>query len=385
MSKLTDTEIEAKVETLRRSVAQWLKQNELDHDVMFKTYVEHFDDNPGNIPLVMCITDAVAGALVSDLQTQFIDLVRSFSFYYEHETASVISFFPDNERESEQFKDYLAFRYFMDLLAPEFTDIYTEIFHYFSRHPSRLENLTWRGFEELVASVFKNQGFRTELGRGWADEGIDIRLLEHSVHGELSTLVQVKKYRKDRPIRIESIAALSGHLYDRGADKGIFVTTSRYLPSARRFAARQEKSIVLADTGDLAEWCQEISKRIGGTPFEAEFREILSAITRGTKFPFPIGEIFHASIGVTCIMNSFAVVVRATPRAALLVELPAIKTPASEYPYIGYEVPDLTTVKSELQVIKAKRTEYLDRIAFWGQQQLYTLWDGKPVWYDWND
>ncbi len=385
MSKLTDTEIEAKVKTLRRTLTQWLKQNEIDYDVVFKTYVEHFDDNPGSIPLVMCFTDAVAHALVSELQTEFVDLVLSLGFYYEHETASVISFFPYDERESEQFKDYLAFRYFMDLLAPDFTDIYTEIFHYFSRHPLRLENLTWRGFEELVASVFKNQGFRTELGRGWADEGIDIRLLEHSVHGELSTLVQVKKYRKDRPIRIESIAALSGHLYDRGADKGIFVTTSRYLPSARRFAARQEKSIVLADSGDLAEWCQEISKRIGGTPIEAELREILSAIIRGTKFPFPIGEIFHASNGVTCIMNSFAVVVRATPRAALLVELAAIKTPAGDYPYIGSEVPDLTTVKSKLKIIRAKRTDYVDRISFWGERQLYTLWDGKPVWYDWND
>src|SRR6266853_636393 len=203
MSKLTDKEIEAKMKTLRRSLTEWLRQNELDHDVVFKTYVEHFDDNPGTIPLVMCITDAVANALNSELEAQFIDLVGSFGFSYEQETASVISFFPDDETESAQFKDYLAFRYFMDLLAPDFTDIYTEIFQYFSRHPSRLENLTWRGFEELVASVFKNQGFRTELGRGWADEGIDIRLLEHSVHGELSTLVQVKKYRKDRPIRLE--------------------------------------------------------------------------------------------------------------------------------------------------------------------------------------
>lgn len=385
MSKLTDKEIEAKMKTLRRSLTEWLRQNEIDHDVVFKTYVEHFDDNPGSVPLVMCITDAVANALDSELGAQFIDLVGSFGFSYEQETASVISFFPDDETESAQFKDYLAFRYFMDLLAPDFTDIYTEIFQYFSRHPSRLENLTWRGFEELVASVFKNQGFRTELGRGWADEGIDIRLLEHSVHGELSTLVQVKKYRKDRPIRLESIAALSGHLYDRGAHKGIFVTTSRYLPGARRFAARQEKSIVLADSGDLVEWCQEISKRIGGTPIEAELHQVLSAINRGTKLPFPIGEIVHASIGVTCIMNRFAIVVRATPRAALLVELSAIKTQAGEYPSIGSEVPDLTTVKSELHVIKAKRTDYVDGISFWGERQLYTLWDGKPVWYDWND
>ena len=385
MAKLTDKQIETKVKALRLSVTQWLKQNELDHDVVFRTYIEHFNDDPGSIPLVMCITDAVADALDSELQTQFIDIIQSFGFWYEQETASVISFFPDDETEFEQFGDYLAFRYFMDLLAPDFTDIYTEIFHYFSRQPSRLEDLTWRGFEELVASVFKNQGFRTELGRGWADQGIDIRLLGHSVHGELSTLVQVKKYRKDRPIRLESIAALSGHLYDRGADKGIFVTTSRYLPGARRFAARQEKSIVLADSGNLAEWCDEISKRIGGASIEGEFRSILSAIIRGTKFPFPVGQIVHASIGVNCIMNRFAVVVRATPRAALLVELPAIKTPAGEYFYIGSEVPDLTTVQSELHVIKAKRTDDVNRISFWGERQRYTLWDGKPVWYDWND
>src|SRR5260221_11441741 len=104
MSKLPDKEIEAKLIALRRSLTQWLKRNKLDRDVAFKTYVEHFDDNPGIIPLVMCITDAVADALVSELQAQFMDLIQSFGFWYEQETPSVISSFQDDETEVEQLR-----------------------------------------------------------------------------------------------------------------------------------------------------------------------------------------------------------------------------------------------------------------------------------------
>jgi len=384
---LDDKEIEARVTTLRRKLARWLRKHEIDHDVCFKTYTEHFDDNPGSIPLVMCITDAVDRAIWYDQQAEFTELVESLGFWYEHETASVVSFYPSTDDDAARFRDYLGFRYFMDLLSPDFSDIYNEIFAYFGTRSERLEHLAWRQFEELVASVFKNQGYRTELGRGWSDEGVDIRLLEHSIHGELSTLVQVKKYRKDRPIRLDAIAALSGHLYDRGASKGIFVTTSRYLPGARRFAARQERSIVLADSGDLATWCQEISVRLGSEPIDREYKRVATALRQGKSSDFPVGQIVHASVGVNCIMNEFALVVRSTPRAALLVTLPTSEVSHDGYHQVGLEVPRVPAALSakDTKVIKAKRMEGDKRLSFWGNRHLFTLWDGKPVHFDLND
>ncbi|NQT85892.1 hypothetical protein HQ560_03955 [bacterium] len=37
------------------------------------------------------------------------------------------------------------------------------------------------------------------------------------------------------------------------------MTTSRYLPGARQFAARQNQRLVLADSREVAEWCRQIA------------------------------------------------------------------------------------------------------------------------------
>jgi anti-anti-sigma factor len=142
------------------------------------------------------------------------------------------------------------------VLVPNFDAINNELIDYFGRNPERLHDLDWRAFELLLEAVFKNNGFRTELGPGRADGGVDIRLVQTDTCGELITLVQAKKYRGDRAIRLEAVQAFSMVVEDEKANRGLFVTTSRYLPSAKQFAERQRHRLTLADSVDVAKWCQ---------------------------------------------------------------------------------------------------------------------------------
>lgn len=141
------------------------------------------------------------------------------------------------------------------LLIPDFEQVNLELMEYISRHPSKLDELKWREFELLLEAVFRNQGYQTQIGTGYRDGGIDLRLLKHDNIGEVVTLVQAKRYDNSIPIRLEAVQALAAVVDDNKANRGLFVTTSRYYPSAKKFAERQEHRIVLADSNDVAQWC----------------------------------------------------------------------------------------------------------------------------------
>jgi hypothetical protein len=149
----------------------------------------------------------------------------------------------------------------LDLIIPDFSNINAELIEYFSRHPEALTSLHWRKFEELLEEVFKNQGFITVLGSGNNDQGIDLRLLQKDVIGEIITLVQAKRYKADAPIELDAVSALYGAVQVENAQRGLFVTTSRYLPSARQFANRVGGRLILAGPDEVAKWCARFRDR----------------------------------------------------------------------------------------------------------------------------
>lgn len=147
------------------------------------------------------------------------------------------------------------------LLAPDFSRIDAELMEYFSRNPAALHELTPRKFEELLDAVFSNQGYKTKLGPGRGDGGVDLRLVSKDSVGEVMTLVQAKLYAPNRPISLEAVAALYGVVESERANRGLFVTTPRYLPSAKRFADTNHHRLVLATADDVAQWCGQGANR----------------------------------------------------------------------------------------------------------------------------
>lgn len=147
------------------------------------------------------------------------------------------------------------------IVVPDFSAINDELIAYLAQHPEYLHKLNWRRFEELVGRIFENQGYDVELGPGRGDGGVDLRLVSKDSIGTLVTLVQAKKYSRRKKIGLEAVSALHGLLDSNKAHRGVLVTTSEFLPSARRFAEKQSFRLRLANEGDLIQWLREISRK----------------------------------------------------------------------------------------------------------------------------
>jgi restriction system protein len=94
-----------------------------------------------------------------------------------------------------------------------------------------------RLFEETVASVFRDLGYRTRVTGYSHDDGIDVVM---DGPGDQIIGVQVKRWKNS--VTVEQIRAFAGALILGGMTKGMFVTTSGFqsgVPgTAGRFAAR---------------------------------------------------------------------------------------------------------------------------------------------------
>lgn len=103
-------------------------------------------------------------------------------------------------------------------------------------------------FEEFVATLFRDMGYRVESTRASGDEGIDLWLRR----GRRTAVVQCKRYRGrvGQPV----VRDLYGTMRHVGADEAYLVTTGHITRAARRWA--QGKPIHLVDGARLVEWAR---------------------------------------------------------------------------------------------------------------------------------
>jgi hypothetical protein len=139
----------------------------------------------------------------------------------------------------------------VEQLAPPTVD---ETFtHVAEQHIEKLYEIPPREFEELVASIFRDQfGYQTELTPLTRDGGYDV-VLHKDRAPRLSperVIVQCKRYRK--PVGVEIVRQLLGTLVREGAHSGILVTTSSFTAPAIKEAKGQR--IDMVDGATLREW-----------------------------------------------------------------------------------------------------------------------------------
>jgi restriction system protein len=109
--------------------------------------------------------------------------------------------------------------------------------------------------EQLVLTVLTRMGYgdgakgtAEHLGRS-GDEGID-GVIRQDALGLERIYVQAKRYALDRAISRPDIQAFVGALHGQQADRGVFITTSRFTRDALDYAERVNARIILID-GDL--------------------------------------------------------------------------------------------------------------------------------------
>lgn len=120
--------------------------------------------------------------------------------------------------------------------------------------PELLSALEWKRFELLVARYFEATGYRAELTCTGADGGIDVCLYRAN-EGRPHAYVQCKAYAPHKFVDAEKVRALFGVMSAAQVPKGVFATTSKFGPEARRFAVEHDIEPI-----DGAEWVSRFAQ-----------------------------------------------------------------------------------------------------------------------------
>lgn len=121
----------------------------------------------------------------------------------------------------------------------------------------RVKEEDWDFFERLVLKVLRAMGYGgpegaiERLGGHGSDGGVDGVIREDTLGLEL-IYIQVKAWQ-DKTVGRPDIQQFIGALHGRQANKGIFITTSKFSPEARVYADGVSSRVILIDGPQLAE------------------------------------------------------------------------------------------------------------------------------------
>lgn len=393
----TDRDLDREILRIQGAIEGWVRSNNLWGDCGFFNFVDYADAEPwNNYPVVTVFaSDGEFNEIFEsrdDLYDDFSSMLKRNGYWFERDTGKVY-ILSAGEAMNEKFKEYFHWQWVCGLLKPDFNDIHHELFEYFKENPGAMQRLNWRQFEYLVYELFRHQGYKADLGPGWADDGIDMTLLLMDPIGDILTAVQVKRYRSDRAINLQAVQALHGAAVAYGFQATTFVTTSRYLPSARRFANRENVGMSLFLSEDVRTWCESAHRGIVEDKNKLVSHQSLEKLLLDAR-QNPKEHIVHAYTGTTIMTNSFALKLKEAKHSALLLELPTNVISHDGYRTRGIELPELVgpiVVKAFQErkpigignVVRAKK--YADdngSVRFWTGTEGYWPWDGEPKRFD---
>jgi restriction system protein len=121
----------------------------------------------------------------------------------------------------------------------------------------RVREKDWDFFEGLVLKVLKEMGYGgpegaiERLGGHGSDAGVDGVIREDPLGLEL-IYIQAKAWQ-DKTVGRPDIQQFIGALHGRQANKGIFITTSKFSPEAQEYVEGVSSRVILIDGSRLAE------------------------------------------------------------------------------------------------------------------------------------
>ncbi|MEH6832666.1 MAG: restriction endonuclease [Sulfitobacter sp.] len=390
IAAISDDELKTVVASLQTSIRKWARKHDLWFDCGFQSYSERVDGDPGETPVatILHFDGNLGSALdgdISGLDIEFSTLLEQHGFWYERNDGVSAHIYPEDDNPLFQpFLDYAKWQWVCGLVQHDIADVHEELYLHFAKRPDDLHRLSWRDFEILLFRIFQNQGFTCELGPGSNDGGVDVRVLQRDPLGDILTLVQAKKYAPRNKIDLSAVAALHGVADVETAQQSIFVTTSNYLPSARKFASRTRIPMTLATSSDVREWCQTASDGIIRDKSKLVTQDSVTHLLQNLLPKDP--RVVHASTGYSVVTNQFAVVLKETRHAALLMAIPSLTISDDGYGQRGFEVADvgpkcLAGLTADC-VFRTKRSVSDGRVNYWNGQNLFSAWNGEALIFD---
>ncbi len=139
----------------------------------------------------------------------------------------------------------------------QFTAINRELIEYLSRHPELMREMNQRTFEELVAEIFRNQGFDVTLTPRTRDGGRDVQAAMHNSLGRFLYYVECKRYAETNHVGVGVVRELYGVVMQENVTHGVIATTSTFTTDAIRFAEPIKYRLSLRDFEALTVWLSE--------------------------------------------------------------------------------------------------------------------------------
>lgn len=372
------------LESVQSITEKWARRNDIWLDCIHKNPLDHYNDEPRpDGPFLLLCGDGPALESLNwddELACELRDELEPLGVFIELEDAVTACYHFEDPASPLRlaFDEHMRWQWTCRLVTADTYDVSGDLYAYFAARPHDFHRLTPRDFELLLGSVFAARGWRTELGPGSGDGGIDLRLWQSDPIGDLLTVVQVKRQGPKRAVRLEAVAALEAHMEREGANRGLFVTTSRYLPGVNRFAQERQHRLTLATGIDVQRWCEENAMAARRASLLATAPEALAKLTpvlTGTG-PNPAVLVSGRS------MPEFCVVIKESAHAALLARVPSRLVSGDVQ--LGHQVPVFDAGLAPERcyrrtVFRAQRRDLDGRISYWGDRELFYAWDGKPV------
>lgn len=142
-------------------------------------------------------------------------------------------------------------------------EISEELVRYLAANPDKMREMSPRKFEELIAAIFRNEGYKVTLTPIRSDGGLDIVAIQRSDIGTTLTIVECKRYAPERKVGVGVVRGLYGVVEQRRATKGVVATTSFFTRVAETFRKSVEYRLALADFDALTRRVQEWRRRMG--------------------------------------------------------------------------------------------------------------------------
>ncbi|MDE2980453.1 MAG: restriction endonuclease [Gemmatimonadota bacterium] len=393
MTQIADSQLQNRIVRLRNDVESWAQRRDLWLDCDFFDYTDRikpveWDDTAYVLVLAADgpLADVVmgSGGGYAYQPEEFENILRQHGFWYENHDYGSLWIYPFDEELRQDYRPYMRWKWICSLIQPGFDLLYSELYEHLSSRPGDMAKLDWRAFEKIVASLLESQGYDVQLGSGRSDGGVDIQLLQRDPIGDIVTYVQVKRFRKDRPVRLGTVQALYGAAMADNVTKTMLVTTSRYLPSAKRFAERDNVRMELYVSTDVRKWCADAYDGIVEDKRLVVSDELVASVLDAARGD--LQRVLHSSGGYGMITNSFAVVLKETPYSALLLELTGRVTSDDGFGQRGEEVPDLTS-SPRLVTLAPERIRRARKLgsAYTDGSNYYSRWSGRPVPFDYCD
>ncbi|EPW3768310.1 restriction endonuclease [Vibrio fluvialis] len=187
-------------------------------------------------------------------KTGVSDLIELMKMYDAHFQNS-----PHTSGRWEEWKDIVDLNDLFEKHQPVVshgTFLDQRFINYLSNNLTKLGEIHWRKFEELIGECFSQSGYKVELGPGTNDDGVDIRVWNDSAQTHPEFIIQCKRYKSK--IDKVTIKGLYADVLEAKATTGLLVTTSEFSPGARTTISARNYPIKEVNGEKVAEWLKAL-------------------------------------------------------------------------------------------------------------------------------